>query len=97
MLDLQQQDMFNLGMLRPETAKATKAARATNATNATNATKAVNSVCGFFSDGGRLLRRCTKPTKHEFVKLCKVTALGVVFMGGMGVTVKLFFGMLLRG
>ena len=88
MLDLQQQDMFNLGMLRPETAKATKAARAT---------KAVNSVCGFFSDGGRLLRRCTKPTKHEFVKLCKVTALGVVFMGGMGVTVKLFFGMLLRG
>lgn len=54
-------------------------------------------VSRFFLDGGRLLNRCTKPDKREFVRICKVVSFGVAFMGGMGVFVKLTFGMMLRG
>ena len=53
-------------------------------------------VTHFFRDGGRLLNRCTKPTRKEFVRLCNVVASGVVLMGGTGVVVKLTFGILLR-
>jgi protein transport protein SEC61 subunit gamma-like protein len=56
----------------------------------------MDSVLHFFRDGSRLLNRCTKPDKTEFVRICKVVGLGVAFMGGMGAFVKLTFGMLLR-
>ena len=49
-------------------------------------------VIRFFRDGGRLLNRCTKPDKREFVRICKVVTFGVCFMGGLGVFIKLTVG-----
>ena len=48
-----------------------------------------NPLAQFFVDGHRLLNRCTKPARKEFTQLAKATATGVLFMGGMGVVVKL--------
>ena len=50
----------------------------------------------FFVDGRRLVNRCTKPDKREFVRLVKVVAAGVMVMGGIGVIVKLLFAHLFR-
>lgn len=50
---------------------------------------AARPVRDFFVNGARLLRRCTKPNRAEFVRIIKVVAAGVGVMGGLGVCIKL--------
>ncbi|KAK9796282.1 hypothetical protein WJX73_003515 [Symbiochloris irregularis] len=45
----------------------------------------------FAKNSVRLVKRCTKPDRREFSKICGRTALGFVVMGFIGFFVKLIF------
>uniref|UniRef100_A0A061R342 Protein transport protein SEC61 subunit gamma and related proteins n=1 Tax=Tetraselmis sp. GSL018 TaxID=582737 RepID=A0A061R342_9CHLO len=48
-------------------------------------------VKDFARSSARLVKRCTKPDRKEFNKICIRTALGFVVMGFIGFFVKLIF------
>jgi len=43
----------------------------------------------FVRDGTQFLNRCTKPDKHEFIKISQAVGMGFVIMGVIGYVVKL--------
>jgi len=43
----------------------------------------------FAKDSARLVKRCTKPDRKEFVKIAVATAIGFAIMGFIGFFVKL--------
>lgn len=45
----------------------------------------------FGKNSVRLVKRCTKPDRKEFNKICSKTAIGFVVMGFIGFFVKLIF------
>ncbi|CAL5220545.1 g2581 [Coccomyxa viridis] len=45
----------------------------------------------FSKNSVRLVKRCTKPDRREFNKICLQTALGFIVMGFIGFFVKLVF------
>ncbi|KAJ9525322.1 hypothetical protein QJQ45_020865 [Haematococcus lacustris] len=51
----------------------------------------VKPVKDFAKNSARLVKRCTKPDRKEFWKVCSRTALGFVVMGFIGFFVKLLF------
>ncbi|KAJ8906617.1 hypothetical protein NDN08_003110 [Rhodosorus marinus] len=46
-------------------------------------------LASFFADSLRLLRRCTKPDRSEYLKIAGATAVGFAIMGGIGFAVRL--------
>jgi len=46
-------------------------------------------VRDFAKDSVRLVKRCTKPDRKEFVKIAMATAIGFAIMGFIGFFVKL--------
>jgi len=51
----------------------------------------VKPVKEFGKNSVRLVKRCTKPDRKEFNKICSKTALGFIIMGFVGFFVKLIF------
>lgn len=51
----------------------------------------MDALKAFGADSIRLLRRCTKPDRAQFVKVATRTGLGVVAAGFVGFFVKLVF------
>ncbi|KAK9831727.1 hypothetical protein WJX74_007452 [Apatococcus lobatus] len=45
----------------------------------------------FAKNSARLVKRCTKPDKKEYTKICTRTAVGFIVMGFIGFFVKLIF------
>ncbi|EFJ42836.1 hypothetical protein VOLCADRAFT_97089 [Volvox carteri f. nagariensis] len=45
----------------------------------------------FAKNSARLVKRCTKPDRKEFMKVCSRTAVGFIVMGFIGFFVKLLF------
>ncbi|KAG2483614.1 hypothetical protein HYH03_017556 [Edaphochlamys debaryana] len=45
----------------------------------------------FAKNSARLVKRCTKPDRKEFMKVCSQTAVGFIVMGFIGFFVKLLF------
>lgn len=45
----------------------------------------------FTKNSVRLVKRCTKPDRKEFMKVCSRTAVGFIVMGFIGFFVKLLF------
>lgn len=45
----------------------------------------------FAKNSARLVKRCTKPDRKEFMKVCTRTAVGFIVMGFIGFFVKLLF------
>ncbi|GLC37084.1 hypothetical protein PLESTF_001605700 [Pleodorina starrii] len=45
----------------------------------------------FAKGSARLVKRCTKPDRKEFMKVCSRTAVGFIVMGFIGFFVKLLF------
>ncbi|OLN86088.1 putative protein transport protein Sec61 subunit gamma [Colletotrichum chlorophyti] len=43
----------------------------------------------FAQEGIQFMRRCTKPDKTEFLKLCQAVGVGFLIMGAVGYIVKL--------
>ncbi|KAL2065396.1 hypothetical protein VTL71DRAFT_3066 [Oculimacula yallundae] len=43
----------------------------------------------FVRDGTQFLNRCTKPDKHEFLKISQAVGVGFLVMGAVGYLVKL--------
>lgn len=43
----------------------------------------------FIHEGNQFLIRCTKPSRKEFVQICKAVAIGFAVMGFIGYLVKL--------
>jgi len=54
-------------------------------------TYTVNSVSGFYSDSKRLLNRCSKPDRKEYLRIVLACAIGFAIMGFIGFFVKLVF------
>ncbi|KAG2434235.1 hypothetical protein HXX76_007960 [Chlamydomonas incerta] len=51
----------------------------------------VKPVKDFAKNSARLVKRCTKPDRKEFMKVCSRTAVGFIVMGFIGFFVKLLF------
>eukprot|EP00195_Chlamydomonas_chlamydogama_P015237 CAMPEP_0202891722 /NCGR_PEP_ID=MMETSP1392-20130828/1707_1 /ASSEMBLY_ACC=CAM_ASM_000868 /TAXON_ID=225041 /ORGANISM="Chlamydomonas chlamydogama, Strain SAG 11-48b" /LENGTH=68 /DNA_ID=CAMNT_0049575559 /DNA_START=147 /DNA_END=353 /DNA_ORIENTATION=+ len=45
----------------------------------------------FAKSSARLVKRCTKPDRKEYLKICGKTAVGFIVMGFIGFFVKLLF------
>ncbi|ORX36804.1 secE/sec61-gamma protein [Kockovaella imperatae] len=43
----------------------------------------------FIKEGTQFVNRCTKPTKAEYIQLCRAVAIGFAVMGLIGYFVKL--------
>ncbi|WVW83714.1 protein translocase SEC61 complex gamma subunit, archaeal and eukaryotic [Kwoniella bestiolae CBS 10118] len=43
----------------------------------------------FIKEGTQFVNRCTKPSKEEYIQLCRAVAVGFVVMGFIGYFVKL--------
>ena len=43
----------------------------------------------FLSDAKRILRLARKPTKKEYIMIAKITGLGMIIIGLIGMTIKL--------
>ncbi|EJC98689.1 secE/sec61-gamma protein [Fomitiporia mediterranea MF3/22] len=43
----------------------------------------------FLREGNQFMTRCTKPTKKEFIQICRAVAVGFAVMGFIGYFVKL--------
>ncbi|SPO03779.1 probable protein transport protein Sec61 subunit gamma [Cephalotrichum gorgonifer] len=43
----------------------------------------------FARDGVQFMKRCTKPDKKEFLRLCQAVGVGFLIMGAVGYIVKL--------
>ncbi|KAK1924386.1 secE/sec61-gamma protein [Papiliotrema laurentii] len=43
----------------------------------------------FVKEGTQFVNRCTKPTKEEYIQLCRAVAVGFAVMGFIGYLVKL--------
>ncbi|WWC61717.1 protein translocase SEC61 complex gamma subunit, archaeal and eukaryotic [Kwoniella dejecticola CBS 10117] len=43
----------------------------------------------FVKEGTQFVNRCTKPSKKEYIQLCRAIAVGFVVMGFIGYFVKL--------
>lgn len=46
-------------------------------------------VRSFIQESTHFIRRCTKPDKHEYVKVAQAVALGFFLMGGIGYFIQL--------
>eukprot|EP00897_Mesotaenium_endlicherianum_P010269 jgi/Mesen1/9270/ME000060S08708 len=51
----------------------------------------IRPVQNFAKDSIRLVKRCHKPDRKEFIKVASRTAIGFVIMGFVGFFVKLIF------
>eukprot|EP00775_Hariotina_reticulata_P006644 gene6644-6869_t len=56
-----------------------------------NADAVIKPIKDFGRSSIRLVKRCTKPDRKEFNKICSKTAIGFVLMGFIGFFVKLIF------
>lgn len=52
---------------------------------------AVQPLKEFAKNSARLVKRCTKPDRKEFQRICIRTAIGFIVMGFIGFFVKLIF------
>lgn len=52
-------------------------------------TSKVEEVFVHYTEGRRFLRRCTKPTRKEFLQMLRAQVAGVLFLGTMGYLIKL--------
>ena len=46
-------------------------------------------ISKFLSDSKRILRLARKPTKKEYLMIAKITGLGMIIIGLIGMTIKL--------
>ncbi len=49
----------------------------------------VHKFSKFLSDAKRILRLARKPTKKEYLMIAKITGLGMIIIGLIGMTIKL--------